>query len=226
MIEQEGGNGRDGRAIMDARFLRPEKLPLLPGTSPFRMKGHVYRGVLDHLETMVPGGAQAVRSELRDPDLNEFFGQSFLPSGWYDILPALPLIVTASRIMGAPFLNVARDVARAQAHRDIHGIYRFVLKLTSADMVIARMARATSQYFDFGTSELKAVGRGHAYFERTGVPGPIAAFYCGLTEGFVSVALELSGAKDVKVRPGRPTRDGSRAGVETVMIPFDIKWQV
>jgi hypothetical protein len=197
---------------------------MTPGTSPFRMKGHVYRGVLEHLDTMVPGGSYAVRGELRDSDVRVFFEQSFLPSGWYDILPSQPLIVTSARLAGIPFLQLARQVARAQAHRDINGIYRFVLKLSSPEMVIRRMSRATAQYFDFGTTELKALQPGHATLERTGVPAPMVGFYCGLTEGFVVVALEVTGAKDVRVRPSRPVRDGERSGVETMTIPFDVRW--
>jgi hypothetical protein len=218
--DPDGVNG-----MTDTRFLQPEKLPMAPGTSPFRMKGHVYRGVLEHLDTVVPGGTYAVRTELRDSNVRAFFEQSFLPSGWYDILPSLPLVVTSARLAAIPFLQLARQVARAQAARDIHGIYRFVLKLSSPDMVISRMSRATAQYFDFGSTELKTLSQGHAILERTGVPAPLVGFYCGLTEGFVMVALEMTGAKDVKVRPSRPVRDGERSGVETMTIPFDVRWQ-
>ena len=210
---------------MDTRFSQAEKLPMAPGTSPFHMKGHAYRGVLEHLDSIVPGGAYAVRAELRDMSVRAFFEQSFLPSGWYDILPSQPLIVTSARLASVPFLQLARQVARAQALRDIHGIYRFVLKLSSPEMVISRLSRATAQYFDFGATELKALSQGHATLERTGVPASMVGFYCGLTEGFVMVALELTGAKEVRVRPSRPVRDGERGGVETMTIPFDVRWQ-
>lgn len=209
---------------MDTRLSQTDNLSMAPGTSPFRVKGHVYRGILDHLEGMVPGGAYAVRGELRDSETRAFFEQSFLASDWYDILPAQPLIVASARLAGVPFLQLTRQVARAQAYRDIHGIYRFVLKLASPETVISRMSRATAQYFDFGATELKALTTGHACLERTGVPSPMVGFYCGMTEGFVAVAMELTGARDVRVRPSRPVHDGQRAGVETMTIPFDVRW--
>lgn len=210
---------------MSLKPSKTDKLPILPGTSPFRVKGHVYRGVLEHLETLIPGGCAAIRAELRDDDLRSFFEQSFLPSGWYDVLPWQPLVVTAARIFGMPLLQLTRELARVQATRDIHGIYRFVLKVASADVAVSRLPRVTAQYFDFGTLELKSIEPGHATFERTGVPTPMAAFYCGITEGFFAVALELAGASEVRVRPGRGGQDGSRAGIETMSIPFDVRWQ-
>jgi len=189
------------------------------------VKGHVYRSLLDHIRTLIPSGLDAVLPSLPTEDVRTFFQQSFLHSAWYDVLPMLPLNTAVGRVAGLTMTQVVREASRAQALRDVNGVYRFVLKLASPELVVERLPRATKNYFDFGSTEIDGRMPGQATLLRTGVPACLLPWYCAVTEGFVAVPLELAGAKDVRVRPARAESDGTKLGVETLKVPFQLQWR-
>jgi hypothetical protein len=203
----------------------PEALPAAPGKSPFLAKGHIYRGMLGDFETTVPGGAARAVALIEDDAAREFFRQSFLPGGWYDILPALPLAVASSRGAGRTLSQMSREGARMAAERDVNGVYRFLLKVASPDRVIRAVLRASGQYFAFGSADCVKHEPGHAVIRKLGAPASLVPWFAPTLEGFIGAVMEFAGARDVRVLTRPPEPDGRLQGLETVTLTFEVRWR-
>ncbi|MEJ7732565.1 MAG: hypothetical protein WKG00_25590 [Polyangiaceae bacterium] len=193
--------------------------PSLPGR-PFRVKGLVYLGTRGFYADTVPGGLDAVLTAAGDPALVKFMGQVFVPGGWYDQRPLLRLGQAAARLLGIPYTSLVRTLAAKAAHRDIHGVYRVLLKLASPELVASRLPRAAIQYFDWGSAQGRMVEPGLYQASIVGVPEEVLVWLGATLEGFVPVALGRAGARDVKVQAAKPRRGDN--GVITAS--YDFRW--
>lgn len=195
--------------------------------SLFRTKGLVYQGATEFWEKFVPGGVAAVRGALAaatQTDTERFLGTHFVPGGWYPVMHILPSAVAAARLRGLPVAQHVRENATWVAERDLRGVYRILLTLSSVEAVATRLGALSMRYFDFGGAETRKT-RGHLVeSERVGIPAPLASWFMWCAEGFVPVALKMAGAKTVEVRTGPPRPDGSRYGVPTVRMSFELIW--
>jgi hypothetical protein len=199
-------------------------LPFSPGTSPFRVKGVLYLGAFEYLDRHLPGGHAAVLRGVDDEAVARFFAQPFIASGWYDALPGVPLQHVAARTAGAPLVDFVKRLARWQAERDTRGVYRFLLGLASAEMIVDRVPLLASRYFDFVKVEQERLGPREYAAVVTGVPAQLATLYTCITEPFLSVAMETAGARDVRFRWEVPTPDGVRAGAPLVRLRRHLRW--
>lgn len=205
----------------------PDLLPtpqFPPGESPFHARGLVYLGAQSFYGANVPGGIDAVMRALPDGRLHSFFHQTFLASGWYDILPIVPISATAARVMGVPHRELIMANARTVARRDIPTIYKLLLKLSSPEAVVLRMPKASMRYFDFGESTAQMTQPRLCEAYQKGIPRELAGWFFHAAEGFTEVALGLAGAKDVKVQLDSTTIDGERKGAPTVTLRLEMSW--
>jgi hypothetical protein len=195
-----------------------------PGTSPFRIKGVTYRNFVDYVEQEVEGGLARLASEVRDPELRAFAGQTFLPSGWYDTLPIVQLCNAAALAKAQPARGFVQGLSRFAAERDTKGVYRFLLRLVSADLVMSRTPAAAKQYFDFVNAKADKLADKAYRTTVTGVPDFVSQFYMTVTESFLIHALTLAGARELAHRwlPSKP--DGEREGVPLVLLQREISW--
>jgi hypothetical protein len=197
------------------------------GASSFRTKGLVYQGALEFWERAVPGGADAVRHALEDSGQGEvatLFGTRFVPGAWYPVLPILAGGVAAARVRRIPVAQHIRENAAWIAQRDLRGVYRVILTLTSVEAVAMRLGALSMRYFDFGAAETRRIRVGVVESERVGIPQALASWFVWCAEGFVPVALKMAGAESVEVRSSSPRPEGERHGVPTVRIRFEIEW--
>src|SRR5579883_3482712 len=116
-------------------------LPFAPGDGPFRIKGAIYRGHLDYVADHVPGGIEAMLGGFKDPRLATFFHQQFLAGSFYDIVPLVVAGYVCARQSRKSFSEFIRTRSRHQAERDINGLYRVLLKLTTPSAVLGRLPR-------------------------------------------------------------------------------------
>jgi hypothetical protein len=210
----------------------PAPLPLQPGpqaVAPFRTKGLVFQGACDFYDQFSPGGARAViasaaKSNPALPGLQRFLSQSFVPGGWYDVLPLVPMSRAAALLGGLRHPRLVRDSAAWLAHRDLHGVYKVVLQLASVEMVAMRLPRLSMRYFDFGSSSGKMSGPKQMTSVRAGIPCSMADWFTYCTEGFVPVALTLAGAKDVRVKCVTVPTAARRGGQELVDVGVELSW--
>jgi hypothetical protein len=205
----------------------PSPRSFAPGTSPFHAKGLVYSGAKEYWERVVPGGAVAVHEAVAstgDARLAKFIEGPFLAGGWYDVLPIVPLSATAARLCNIPHAQLVRENGAWLARRDLRGVYRVLLALSSVAVVASRLGNLSMRYFDFGRAETQRVGDHALESHRFGIPTPLSNWFIFAAEGFVPVALQLAGAKDVTIRHGHPHADGMVSGTPAVHIQFDIQW--
>jgi hypothetical protein len=195
-----------------------------PGEGPFHAKGTIYMGLLASTDARCPGGTTAVIDALEDDRLRAFFGQHFLAASWYDLLPLLPFSQTAARVAGVAYGPYAKEGARFQAARDIHGVHRFFLKLASPRMVADRLPRLMMQYFDFGRAEGTSTGdKSHTVTGRR-IPEPLCGWLSTVIEGFVPAAMQHAGARSIVARTDTPQPDGTAHGVALVRTQLHLTW--
>ncbi len=200
-----------------------ESLPFPAGTSPFHIKGVSYLGHLDYVAEHVPGGQAAVLAAIRDPVLRAFFEQRFLSASWYDVLPMVPVWHLCAKLRGQTSVDFLRERTRHQLQRDVHSVYRFLLKLVSAEAVATRAPRVMQQYLDFGKTEAKVVEPGVVRVVASGLPVLLAPWLRVVTETFLVGALELSGAPPAQLRPLPNVPDGEAHGTPLTTMGFEVR---
>jgi hypothetical protein len=194
-----------------------------PGTSPFHIKGNVYRSTSIFYEEHLTGGLRAL-CDAMDPDHAAFIRQTFLAASWYDALPICVTTLHAARLAGVPQSEMLRRRARWQAERDMLGIYKFLIKVSSPEAVAVRFGKVLLQYFDFGESEASLVKPGLCRIVARGIPEPFLGHIVPIAEGFGAAALMRAGATDVRLVPLPAKRAGHKEGVPLFELSFDIKW--
>lgn len=198
--------------------------PFAPGESPFRTKGTGYLGLFDSFDRRVPGGKKAVFARLADPRVAAFFAQRFLASSTYDLLPLLDASMTAAKITNVPWREFVRGGARIQAERDLDGVYKVLLRVASARLVVERLPRILVQYFNFGAVEGRFSGEKRFEARIRGVPRPVAPWLTAIGEGFVPVVMQAAGAASSVVLVHPFEHDGEAHGMETTSARFSVSW--
>jgi hypothetical protein len=209
----------------ESRLLISDRLPMRVGTSPFRVKGHVYEKMRADFAETAPGGLEGLLARIADDEITAFATQPFMASSWYDALPMMPLSIAHAHALGVPFHHHLRDRGRYVAERDIPGIYRVLLRLSSPELVASRLPRASMQYFNFGQSEATTLRPGLVRIWQAGVPVTLVPLIAATHEGFVSAAMEMAGARRVVVRCVDTLHDGERGGVSTLRVELEIAWE-
>jgi hypothetical protein len=203
-----------------------ERFPKPPGANPYRVKGNAYRGHMDYVEEHVPGGAQAMREGFADPALSEFFGQTFLAASLYDLYPLVAAGHVCARLCGTSFDEFVRVRCEFQAERDVAGIYKMLLKLSSAEGLASRLPRLMAQYFDFASAETHLVAPGHVVGEQKGVPQKqLAPWLSIVAESYMRTILPMAGARELRVNVESLRTPERRDGVELCTLRTDIVWK-
>lgn len=213
--------------LRDRGMDRPSRTPNAIASTPaatFRAKGLVFLGARAFYAEHIRGGCDAVRTFL-SADLAAFFDQTFLSGGWYDVMPILTISAAAARAAGESQSKIVRENARWVANKDLRGIYKLIVSMATVEMVVERLPDLSLRYFDFGRAEGRMTGATVFELTRFGIPSPLADWFVFATMGFVPVALESAGAKNVRVRGSRHVPDGSAGGVPLVRTKFEISWE-
>jgi hypothetical protein len=202
----------------------PSGPPYAPGTSPFHVKGGIYSGTIKFFNEKVEGGAEQLFREIRDPQLNAFIQQKFLPSSWYDVLPCAPLIRAEARILGMSVTGYLKHRAAYQAAQDLSGVYRLLLKLVSPTMVAERLPRLVGQIFDFGTTESTVESPRHHLLRMNGLPSVLYEWVSTAFVVYAETTLKAAGARACKVALRAPIPDGEAHGVPLSAVVLDAEW--
>ncbi len=200
-----------------------DEIRTAPGESPFRIKGVAWRDTIARHEE-IAGGPAAVAAELPTDALRAFYAQSFLASGWYDVLPMMFVDAAAARVAGIAYADQLRSGTRRQAHRVLSGVYRAFMRMMVPSAVAWSLPRLSASYYDFGSVATERLGAQHVRGTVRGVPRVLAGWYATTSLEFVLVALELSGC----VRPTfdwmAPHLGETREGYALTDLTFDIRW--
>jgi hypothetical protein len=201
-------------------------LPFRPGEGPFHIKGVAYRGHLDYVAEHVPGGVEEMLGGFRDPALVEFFGQKFLPSSYYDIIPLIAAGYVCARQSRKAFSEFVRVRTRYQAQKDIGGIYRMLLKLVSPMSAIERLPALMAQYFDFASDrQFEKLDAKKVELSCRGIPELLAPWFAVVMETYVEVVLTGAGGRSVLTRVTTPHEpDGDVKGVPAIKWRCQVSW--
>jgi hypothetical protein len=168
--------------------------PVPPGESPFHIRGTGYLGHLAWVDQQFPGGRTAFLA-LLSPPMRTFFSQTFLAISMHDFLPLASAGQVCARALGMPFVEFVEMRARHQAQVDVAGVYRVLLKLTSARMIAAKLPGIMTKYFDFGETRALSDDPLCVKFEVTKVPEMLVDWFLGCYTGYVEVVVGAAGGQ-------------------------------
>jgi hypothetical protein len=197
----------------------------VPGTSPFHVRGSAYSSALNHAAECVPGGLARVRGACSDPALRAFLDQPFHASGWYDILPMVPLTELVAGLVGMDAERYLLERTREHARRDLVGLTRLLMRAVSARTVALFLPKLTKRYYDWGGIDARLRGPRCVETIRSGVPQPLSAWYPPMACAFAETALEIAGAASPRVVVSSCEPDGATEGVTTYEFVFQITWK-
>jgi hypothetical protein len=191
--------------------------PWTLGDGPFRAKGEAFRGHLAYVAELVPGGVDAMIERTPDPVLRRFWAQPFLASSRYDVFPLVFAGFTCAELVGTDPGAFVYTRSIAQAERDIHGVYRALLRFVSAETIALRLPKLMLQYFDFGQVEGLRASEREVHGEFVGIPAAIAPWFATVVRAYAATAIRVGGsaapavefvaARDGGVAHGHPLRD-------------------
>jgi serine/threonine protein kinase len=200
------------------------KLPCPPGSSPFRVKGMAYRGIVQLVERRTPGGFEGLEAHLDDPRIIEFLRQPFLAASWYDILPMVPISAAIAQLLDKPLEILGHEQGSQQARHDVETVYRGLFESTTFENVPAKLARFGRQYYDFGDCVATLVSPGHVELRRRGLPEFVLRWFAPMHAAYAEQILRMKGATFVEatILPAVPA--GTRDGFPLVDVATDLLW--
>jgi hypothetical protein len=192
--------------------------------SPFRTKGVLYLGTRTYFETQTSRGIEAVAEQLPPGRLQDFIRQQFLAGSQYEVMVVPALIEAEARAMGQPLERYLLHRTRWQADRDIHGVYKLMLKLASPEMVITRLPKVLTQMFNFGAPTVAITERKRAETTIAGIP---AALVPWLEVGFrvyCETAVQLAGGRATHWIPIAPSVESPKDGFPMRTLRAAMTW--
>jgi hypothetical protein len=196
----------------------PASLPFAPGTSPFLVKGSIYKELQDRLVDW-----DGIMKSVGDPEVTDFGRQRFLASEWYDYLPVLFMARGLGTYLQCPADRAIAEQAMKNARRQLGGIYKFVLAFTSPEVGMRRMRSVYRQIYNFGRCEISVTANAATttYYEW---PSMMAWLYQITTDAWVGTLLLISGATSIKREWAAPAPDGHRDGLDLVKLEVRTTW--
>jgi hypothetical protein len=199
-----------------------DRFPL--GEGPFRVRGLAYVAALAFADRKLPGGRKALPALLGDDPMGRYFDQIFVPPGSYDVSPLLALHVAAARLARQPIGRFIEQRSRLSAAHDAKGMWKPLLASAAVRPMAERLPLAYNRYFEPSHARISGLDDRRFEGELTRVAECMNGLYVHSTVGFVSGALELAGAKNVRLEWGSPVRDGAIDGVATCRVRFVAHW--
>ncbi|WP_394835617.1 hypothetical protein LVJ94_01645 [Pendulispora rubella] len=195
------------------------------GQGPFRVRGLAYTTTLAYIEKKLPGGRPAVWAKLAGDPFAPFFEQIFLLGSDYDISPYVRLAEIVSRIEGIPIGRFIEERARWSARATTQRLWRHLLHARAPEPMAERLHLAFNRYFQPCVSKTTLVPPARLEGELSKLPRPMNGLFVRATAGFVSGAMEIVGARSVKVDFDAPRPDGQLSGIPLERVRFVATWK-
>jgi hypothetical protein len=202
----------------------PPPLPCAPGASPFHVKGLAYRGLV-RAAASLPGGLDALCEALDDARLRDFVRQPFLASGWYDLLPVLPITMAMAEMVGVPFLALVRTGTIAQVRYDALKIFHRMFDGAMVEDIPSRMPRFNAQYLDFGKTVVTQPEPRLIVVRFEGAPAYSSAWQGTMMSAYTEETARLTGGQGVEATVIPPVASGAQAGFPLVTLGTELRWR-
>lgn len=164
-----------------------------------RMTLHVRGRLLETAFARVarlPGGRDALLGVL-PASTRERIEPIWMATGWYDAEIFFDVMVASAKLQGLDPIDAIRRGSERAAENDIQGIYRQTLRPTSPRDMADRLPRVFHRYYDAPLTVLALEEHG-LRMEIGDVPRLRTEIFQALNEGFMSAALRVAGARDVR----------------------------
>ena len=186
-------------------------------TAEAQVKGAIVVAALEHIDAAHgPRAASLVLVRL-DESLRARLEGVILPMAWLPLAVLEQLVRVTDEVAGRGDGTTAETLGRACADRELPTTHRMFMQGATPSAAIERVPQLHRAYFSRGDARPLSSGPNAARvsFDGTGLDSPMLALWTG---GFVARLLELSGARDVRVMPGRGEK-GDEKGT------FAIRWR-
>jgi len=198
--------------------------PFPVGDSPVRAKGVLYAGTQLFFAENVRGGMGTLMQQLGAGPLATFISQKFLPASYYDALPIPALIRAEADACGLTLAQYMQRRTRWQAEHDMNGVYRLLLRATSAETIVVRLPRVISQMFNF-PQPVTELGENVALTRMLGVPECLTSYFEMAVGTYAPALLEFSGAKKSKAELVAVVHTGVQNHLKMVELHFRASWE-
>lgn len=197
------------------------ELPLRPGEGPFQIKGLAHRGLLQYCQHRVDGGIRAFFAALPSNALRDFFGQPFLASSFYDLLPLAAGSAVVAEMTRTPLETFAQQQGRAQAMHDVQNAYRALLLGRTADDFHLRLRPLANRYYNFGEWEVLREDAQRIRIACRGIPAWLMAWFSPMLSGYFGGLVAAMGKPHSQV-VSSTRREGTAAGLALSNLDLDI----
>jgi hypothetical protein len=200
-------------------------LPHFTGESPFRVKGHGLRARMAVYDRVVPGGKDAVLAAIEDPAFRAYLSGPILAASWYDLFAHVALDIAAADVRRmSPFESVM-TASSLQAEADARGIYSWLLKLVSPQVLVKKLGAISSQYFDHGSVVVERLDATAARMTRSGITNQLYWWWGGILEGYVKTLFRIAGATGTQTYIGPLVTEKPEDGLGIGSFVVEVRWE-
>jgi serine/threonine-protein kinase len=181
------------------------------------VKGAIVVGALEHVDAAHGPRTGSLVLVRLDPAHRSKLEGVILPMAWLPLSVLEQLVRVTDEVAGRGDGMTVEAIGRACADRELPTTHRMFMQSATPTAAVERVPQLYRSYFSRGDARLLSSGPNAARlgFEGTGLDSPVLTPWTG---GFLARLLELSGARDVRVTPGRGEK-GDEKGT------FAVRWR-
>lgn len=170
------------------------------------IKGVGLRGLLKYIKSHHQPGVGPIIEKLPGPE-KEIFASPILTSNWYPYSAFAELLKIMDAEMGTGDMMLCRKYGEDAGSLDLNSIFKVFLKVGSPQFIIKRSDWFWKQYYRPGGMEVPETT--DTMVKIRIVNFPIVRHHCKVMEGWMEKSIEMSGAKNPRMREVQCMSEGS-----------------
>ena len=172
-----------------------------------QIKGSAIKETINQIKTRSGEDAFQKILGLLDEETRKICEGEIFASTWYSLDLFTRFLEIEIRVLADGNEEMVTRGSEAVIERQLRGIYKAFVKLGSPEFVIKRIAAVHATYFQGVPIDVQLQGHGKALIKYTGFEKQHRIMGFAII-GFFRKALEISGAKDVKIHFATPIDEG------------------
>jgi serine/threonine-protein kinase len=186
-------------------------------TAEPQVKGAIVVGALEHIDAAYGPRTGSLVLVRLEPGLRAKLEGVILPMAMLPLAVLDQLARVTDEVAGRGDGTTAEAIGRACADRELPTTHRTFMQSATPVAAVERLPQLHRSYFSRGDVRVLASGPNAAKIgvDGTGLDTPMLTLWVG---GFITRLLELSGARDVRVVPGRGEKGDERG-------TFAVRWR-
>ncbi len=172
-----------------------------------QIKGSVIQETINQVKRRSGDDSLKKILNLLDDETRKVFEGEIFASSWYSLDVFTRFLEVEIKLLADGNEEMVTRGSEAVIERQLRGIYKAFVKLGSPEFVIKRIATVHATYFQGVPIEVQSPAYGVATVRYTGFEKQHRIMGFAII-GFFRKALEISGAKGVKIQFATPIDDG------------------